>query len=246
MTLHSAKGLEFPVVFLVGVEEGIFPHIRALTEPDEMEEERRLAYVGITRAMQRLYMSHAWSRQLFGIDAVQPAVTVLRRDPRASWSSRQGNVTGRSSYGRQSYRRRDSGYGDPPPYRRGGGDGGGRDINADILDADSRRRTRTATGSSRRRSGPVPTPAPDAVEQPGPRPAHRRRRRAPGVRRRRDHRHLRRGREGRGDDQLPRRRHQTPRPRVGPAQEALKRSPDRRRLVNSCHDVSRDEFTTTC
>ena len=72
MTLHSAKGLEFPVVFLIGVEEGIFPHIRALTEPVEMEEERRLAYVGITRAMRRLYMSHAWSRMLFGSTQYNP------------------------------------------------------------------------------------------------------------------------------------------------------------------------------
>src|SRR4029079_10756733 len=72
MTLHSAKGLEFPVVFLIGVEEGTFPHIRALTEPVEMEEERRLAYVGITRAMRRLYMSHAWSRQLFGSTQYNP------------------------------------------------------------------------------------------------------------------------------------------------------------------------------
>jgi DNA helicase-2/ATP-dependent DNA helicase PcrA len=62
MTLHSAKGLEFPVVFIVGVEEGIFPHNRALTDPVELEEERRLAYVGITRAKERLVLSHAWSR----------------------------------------------------------------------------------------------------------------------------------------------------------------------------------------
>ena len=82
MTLHSAKGLEFPVVFLVGCEEGVFPHLRALTEPEELEEERRLAYVGITRARERLHLSHAWSRMLFGVDAVQPAVAVPRRDPR--------------------------------------------------------------------------------------------------------------------------------------------------------------------
>lgn len=66
MTLHSAKGLEYPVVFLVGMEEGIFPHIRSITEPDELEEERRLAYVGITRAQQRLYLTHAWRRTLHG------------------------------------------------------------------------------------------------------------------------------------------------------------------------------------
>jgi DNA helicase-2/ATP-dependent DNA helicase PcrA len=66
MTLHTAKGLEFPVVFLVGMEDGIFPHSRTLDDPAQLEEERRLCYVGITRARQRLYVSHAWSRTLFG------------------------------------------------------------------------------------------------------------------------------------------------------------------------------------
>ncbi len=66
MTLHSAKGLEFPIVFLAGVEEGIFPHNRALVDESEMEEERRLAYVGITRAEQELYITHAASRMIFG------------------------------------------------------------------------------------------------------------------------------------------------------------------------------------
>lgn len=66
MTLHAAKGLEFPVVFLIGLEEGIFPHIRSLDDDDEMEEERRLAYVGITRAKQRLFLTSAKMRTLFG------------------------------------------------------------------------------------------------------------------------------------------------------------------------------------
>src|SRR4029453_11376257 len=65
MTLHSAKGLEFPAVFMIGLEDGVFPHLRSLGEPDELEEERRLCYVGITRARQRLYLSHAWSRMLY-------------------------------------------------------------------------------------------------------------------------------------------------------------------------------------
>ena len=66
MTLHSAKGLEFPVVFLIGMEEGMFPHSRALFDASEMEEERRLAYVGMTRAKEELYLTYATSRALFG------------------------------------------------------------------------------------------------------------------------------------------------------------------------------------
>lgn len=66
MTLHSAKGLEFPLVFLIGMEEGIFPHSRSLFEAEEMEEERRLAYVGITRAEKQLYMTNARIRTLYG------------------------------------------------------------------------------------------------------------------------------------------------------------------------------------
>jgi len=66
MTLHSAKGLEFRVVFLTGMEEGLFPHSQSLSEPDDLEEERRLCYVGVTRARERLYLTHSWSRLLFG------------------------------------------------------------------------------------------------------------------------------------------------------------------------------------
>ena len=66
MTLHNAKGLEFPVIFLVGMEEGVFPHMRSLGDPSQLEEERRLAYVGITRAKRYLFLSHATTRNLFG------------------------------------------------------------------------------------------------------------------------------------------------------------------------------------
>jgi DNA helicase-2/ATP-dependent DNA helicase PcrA len=69
MTMHSAKGLEFPVVFLAGMEEGLFPHSMSLEEPGRLEEERRLCYVGVTRAMRQLYFTHAESRRLHGTDS---------------------------------------------------------------------------------------------------------------------------------------------------------------------------------
>ena len=66
ITLHQAKGLEFPVVFIVGMEEGLLPHRRSMEDPEELEEERRLCYVGVTRAKQRVYLLHAYHRNLFG------------------------------------------------------------------------------------------------------------------------------------------------------------------------------------
>ena len=68
MTLHSAKGLEFPLVFICGMEDGLFPHQRSVADPAGLEEERRLCYVGITRAMQTLYITHAEQRRLHGMD----------------------------------------------------------------------------------------------------------------------------------------------------------------------------------
>ncbi|GIF19355.1 DNA helicase [Paractinoplanes tereljensis] len=108
MTLHTAKGLEFPVVFLTGLEDGVFPHMRALGDNTELEEERRLAYVGITRARQRLYLSRAVTRAAWGqpqynppsrfTDELPPELIRWERTAGnyTSWSGTGGGVGGRA------------------------------------------------------------------------------------------------------------------------------------------------------
>jgi DNA helicase-2/ATP-dependent DNA helicase PcrA len=81
ISLHSAKGLEFPVVFIIGMEEGILPHIRSFDDPHQMEEERRLAYVGVTRAKDRLYLLRAFRRSLMGAGGHNPSSRFLKDLP---------------------------------------------------------------------------------------------------------------------------------------------------------------------
>jgi len=113
MTLHIAKGLEFPIVFIVGMEDGIFPHFRSMTDTHELEEERRLAYVGITRAQRRLYLTHAWSRTLFGQTNFNPPSRFLGEIPAALVDARES----------ETRVQRTSRYGGGA--RTGGGGGGG-------------------------------------------------------------------------------------------------------------------------
>ncbi len=109
MTLHTAKGLEFPVVFLTGLEDGVFPHLRSLGDKRELEEERRLAYVGITRARKRLYLSRSVTRSAWGQPQYNPPSRFLEELPPelvhwertdaayTSWSGGGGGVGGRAS-----------------------------------------------------------------------------------------------------------------------------------------------------
>jgi DNA helicase-2/ATP-dependent DNA helicase PcrA len=81
MTMHSAKGLEFPVVFIVGMEDGLFPHSRAAADPSELEEERRLCYVAITRAERFLYLTHAMRRRVYGEEMASEPSQFLNEMP---------------------------------------------------------------------------------------------------------------------------------------------------------------------
>ncbi|WP_128379131.1 DNA helicase PcrA [Streptomyces cavernae] len=94
MTLHTAKGLEFPVVFLTGMEDGVFPHMRALGQTKELEEERRLAYVGITRARERLYLTRSSMRSAWGQPSYNPPSRFLEEIPEAHMSWKRTGAAG--------------------------------------------------------------------------------------------------------------------------------------------------------
>ena len=129
ITLHAAKGLEFPVVFIAGLEEGLFPHSRALDDEKELEEERRLAYVGITRAKRRLFLSHAWRRATWGMGQASVPSRFLLEIPAGLM---EGPQLGASDEGRDLDldlvfgARRTTRFGTPvrgagPAYRQGSG-----------------------------------------------------------------------------------------------------------------------------
>lgn len=128
MTMHSAKGLEFPVVFIIGMEENIFPHSRSLQDDDEMEEERRLAYVGITRAEQRLYLTCAQCRTIFGRSSFNTPSRFLQEigSEILEEIALRDQTNGHTSF--NAPRRRPSGYAQPrqtvitPTYKQTGGD----------------------------------------------------------------------------------------------------------------------------
>ncbi len=131
MTLHAAKGLEFPVVLLVGMEDGVFPHVRALGDPSELEEERRLAYVGITRAMQKLHLTSAWSRMMHGQTQYNPPSRFLDEIPSELINEIGGTRMLRSRRDRSGGGRTYGGGGgsEIPTGRTFGG--GGRDFHSD-------------------------------------------------------------------------------------------------------------------
>jgi DNA helicase-2/ATP-dependent DNA helicase PcrA len=102
MTLHSAKGLEFPIVFVAGVEEGLFPHSMSAEDPNRLEEERRLCYVGMTRAMHQLYLTHAESRRLHGSETYPFPSRFLREIPSVLIEEVRGGGVSRPGRGTQA------------------------------------------------------------------------------------------------------------------------------------------------
>ena len=130
ITLHAAKGLEFPVVFIAGLEEGLFPHSRALDDERQLEEERRLAYVGITRAKRRLYLSHAWRRATWGMGQASVPSRFLLEIPAAlmvgpqlgGWDEGERDLDLDLVFGRNRTNRLNTPVrGGGPAYRQGSG-----------------------------------------------------------------------------------------------------------------------------
>ena len=133
MTVHTAKGLEFPVVFVTGFEDGTFPHSRSLADEAELAEERRLAYVALTRARERLYLTRAAVRSAWGASNVMVASRFLDDIPPElmRWEREASSMDSlRAGYGGFSAGYREGGYGDGG-YQRGRGDGGGRRVDED-------------------------------------------------------------------------------------------------------------------
>jgi DNA helicase II / ATP-dependent DNA helicase PcrA len=130
MTLHTAKGLEYPVVFIVGMEDGIFPHANSMFEPAGMAEERRLAYVGITRARERLYLTHAYQRMLYGATQHNPVSTFVREIPESEINAQGiGSAEFERAAAARGDRYRRSGWREPQRSEGGGriyGSGGPR------------------------------------------------------------------------------------------------------------------------
>lgn len=122
LTLHTAKGLEFPVVFMVGMEERIFPHSRSLMDPEQMEEERRLAYVGMTRAKDRLYLTRAFRRQTYGFEEpTEPSRFLDDIPPELLENNGQQSGRGGFSSGRPRYTTRQVAQQISTRWDRGGG-----------------------------------------------------------------------------------------------------------------------------
>jgi DNA helicase-2/ATP-dependent DNA helicase PcrA len=144
MTLHIAKGLEFPAVFMVGMEDGIFPHLRSLGDPVELEEERRLCYVGITRAERHLYVSHAWNRMVYGRGSSNIPSRFLNEIPselvRDVGAEASGSGVGRRFSGADRWADDDGGTPGRSVFGRG-------EPHRDGDDRDSRRRPPVTTGA---------------------------------------------------------------------------------------------------
>ncbi len=136
MTLHSAKGLEFPVVFLAGLEEGLFPHSRSLMDDEQMEEERRLCYVGITRAKQLLYLTGAKTRTIYGQTNYCTASRFLEEIPdKLVHEYRRPSLTGSGYRNTEGYNSR-GGYGQSALGRSGGYSQSGYNRNGNRYDED--------------------------------------------------------------------------------------------------------------